>query len=162
MKKYIIWILCISLLFPLLGCQKQPDLAKLVTFYYQALNNSYEAESAAIQSETREGKDLTDLQQIFTSYLQGPASDALTSPFPAGLRLISYEWHLNNLYLTFSDQLGDLNGLDLTIACCCIALTCLEVTEANKVCISAEHALLGGEKTIILSPEEILLLDLVQ
>lgn len=162
MKKTFLCILCIALLLSLIGCQKQPDFEQPVTFYYQTLNNSYEAESAAIQSETREGKDLVDLQQVFTNYLQGPASESLFSPFPAGLRLVSYEWRLNTLYLTFSDQLGDLTGLELTIACCCIALTCLDMTGASKVCISAENALLGGEKTVSFTPEEILLLDLVQ
>ena len=162
MKKIISVFLCILALFCMTGCKKTESYVQPVTFYYFHNDFSYDAHASAIQGEIREGAEMDSLEQTLTLYLQGPESEALSSPFPTGMVLISAVQEADTLLLTFTRQLGNLSGLDLTIACCCIARTCLELTDAVNITIQAQDALIGGERSLTFHADNILLLDQVQ
>ena len=150
-------ILCILLSFS--GCQKEPEYEKPICFYYPMQSPSYDAASSIISAQTREGAGLNVLDDILYLYFQGPEDPALENPFPAGLRLISVRQENNTLYLTVSDEMAELNGLALTIACTCLTITCLDLVDVEYICIQAENSTLSGEKTIIMNRDCLLLLD---
>lgn len=159
MKKIFILILCIALCGCLPACKESVSYVQPVTFYYLSTNLSYDAQCNAIVGEVREGADFQTGFDTLAAFLDGPLGENLTNPFPAGLELVGIELFRDTLYLTFNDEISRLTGLDLTIACCCIAKTCFGLIEADSVSISAENALLDGEKAIVLRQEDILLLD---
>lgn len=162
MKKALLLLLCAGMLLCFFGCNNQETWEKPVRFYYLGTDFSYDAQCTAIQSETREGAEFATLEDTLAAYLKGPNSGNLTSPFPAGLRLISVRQEENTLHVTVTRHLANLSGLNLTIACCCIAKTCMELTDAENITIQAEDALLGSERTITLNAENMILLDNVQ
>ena len=162
MKKVISLILCLFLVGCVYGCKKSITYQQPVTFYYLQRDPSYDSNSKTIQAHILEGKDLKDFQETILTYLQGPEDASLYSPFPANMLLLGYETFEQTLYLTFSDELGTLSGLELTLACCCLALTAMDLTGMDQVNISADRALLDGERSIQLSRDTILLMDLIQ
>lgn len=159
MRKLAALILLSLMLFNLAGCGKEQQYKQPISFYYKTANLSYDAVCSTITPEIREGADLQSTQDILNLYFAGPNSDSMVSPFPADLTLISCQLDEDTLYLIVSDELAALSGIDLTLACCCMTLTCLSVTDADTVCIQAETALLGGQKSITMDTDAFLLLD---
>ena len=162
MRKHIACFLAAFLLLSLCGCQEKSACISPVNFYYQAAEFSYDAAGTAISPEVREGKDHTSLDDALREYLQGPESASLKSPFPGGLQLLAAEIDGVTLHLTLSDQLSQLSGLALTMACSCLALTALELAQAEQVTIQAESKLLDGEKIITMDRDSLALVDSAQ
>lgn len=156
MKRCMIITLCILML---CGCSSAPEYQKPVEFYYLASETSYTCDSSAIVSELREGSDMGTLEETMSAYLAGPSDPELITPFPDGLRLVRIYQDQNTVYITVSQEISDLTNLDLTFACTCIALTCLDITNAVQVCIDAENGLLDGQKNVILDKESLQLTD---
>ena len=158
MKKSIFLMLLILALL-LTGCSHAKPGDDHFAFYYQAQNMKYDPDDSPFQAEYHHQDEFSTLDEALAAYFIGPDSTELIDPFPAGLTLISYRESNGVLYLVLSDQFARLTGKDLTIACCCIAKTCLGMTEAHTVSISAENSLLDGEKNIVLNDKTMNLLD---
>ena len=92
-------------------------------------------------------------------YLAGPDNVELVSPFPNGLRLISHHQEGETLYLLFSEELSQLSNLSLSMACGCITMTCLTLTDATQVTIEANESLLDGHKSITMGQDSLILSD---
>lgn len=159
MKHAISLFLALIMLCTLFGCGKEPTYQEPLSFYYRSTDLSYDAACVSVVSETREGAGLNTTEDILALYFNGPESTSLSNPFPAGLRLVSCNLEEKTLYLTVSKELASLTGMDLTLACSCITLTCLSIVGAEEVCIQAEGAKLGGQTTITMDRDSILLLD---
>lgn len=157
MKKQLIFILCI--LFLLSGCSQAAQYEKPVAFYYCASSYTYESGTAAIAAETREGAGMYSLEEYFRAYLAGPEDKDLVSPFPADLKLISIRQEGNMVFITLSEELAQLKNLSLSMACACITMTCLALTDAEQVTIEAENSLLDGQKSITMDKNSLLLAD---
>lgn len=162
MKKLMILLLAFLLLLPVAGCRKEPVYEEPLTFYYRKAIFDYEADCSAVETEIREGADYESLEETIAIYLAGPVNPELANPFPAELKLLSAQLKDGTLYLTFSDTLAEICGWDLTLCCCCITLTCLELTDASQVCIAAESATLNGEKNITMNRDCLILVDSTQ
>lgn len=159
MRKWIAFILAAALCLGLWGCSKQSQYESPVQFYYCAQELSYTVGSAAIRHETREGAGMGSLEQVLGIYLAGPESEGLRSPFPAGVKLVEVRQEADTLYVTLSAGLARLSGLELVIACGCITMTCLSLTDAETVSIQAENALLNNQQAIVMDADSLLLLD---
>lgn len=157
MKKQLLVLLCVLLL--LSGCSQAAPYEKPVEFYYCADSYSYETGTAAIVSETREGADMHSLEETLRAYLAGPESEELVSPFPAGLKLVAVRQEGNTVFATFSKELAQLTNLSLSMACGCITMTCLGLTDAEQVTIEVEDSLLNGQKSITMDRNSLLLTD---
>lgn len=145
-------ILLLCTLF-LSGCGD--TLKEPVTFYY--LNSNYEEEMASvIGTEQREASGhRDDLMYLMALYLMGPATEELQSPLPQGTTIRSAEQHGPNITICLSDLSGDLTDARFTLAYTCLALTCLDLTDATKVTINS------GDHSITLDLEDLLLQDLI-
>ena len=157
MKKLTIAIVCLLIL--LSGCSQNPEYEKPVHFYYRVSTDRFDSNSKSILSETREGSQWNTLEDIMRAYLAGPVEETMVSPFPPNLRLVHIGQDGTTVFVTLSDEFATLTNLDLTIACGCITLTCLDLTGAQQVTIESENALLGGQKSITMDRNSLLLTD---
>lgn len=158
-NKLVVLLLTVIVLIGCGGCRRTEQFEVPLSFYYLSTQLNYGADCAVITPQIREGKGFSSPEAILQLYFAGPLGEDFKTPFPAGLHLVATGQEADTLYLTVSDELSQLSGLDLTLACCCITLTCLEITDAETVCIQAETATLGGEKTITMNRDCLLLLD---
>ena len=151
-------VVCITL--GLTACAQAPSAAPSVVFYYCAATPSYDTIATVTATESRANIPVdASLEDILRIYIMGPEAEDLRSPFPAGLQLIRAYQEEGTVFVTLSEEMADLTNLDLTIACGCITLTCLELTDAQHVTIEAENALLGGQKSITMDQNSLLLKD---
>lgn len=162
MKRSFCCLLCCACLLLCIGCGKNSaDSETGTAFFYPQAQLSYQPGSAAIGSELRSLENHGTWAQVLNIYFAGPQSEHLSSPFPAGLETRKTTIENGTLYITVSAHLAQLTGLELTMACSCLTLTCLELTGADTVVISAEDSLLDGQKTITMDKNTLLLLDSV-
>lgn len=161
MKQYFVLFLACFMMLVFTGCHTNTPVEEGPAFYYCAADLNYDMQSKAILSEHRTDAQNGSLEETLTLYLAGPQSETLRSPFPAGLTLVQAHRGYTDLSITLSDELAALSGLELTIVCCCLTLTGMELTGAEQVVISAENALLNGQKSITMDRNSLLLLDTV-
>lgn len=165
MKRLICLLLVLILLLPLSGCTKQEHEFQVpVNFFYLSAAFVHEGKSrvfdCVIDFEEREALGhIEDLEYLFNEYFKGPESTELISPFPKDLTVAELRIVGDIMFLEVSDSLGQLTGMDLTIACTCITKTAVALANVKKVQISATDTLLDSSKTIFMDADALLLLD---
>ena len=82
----------------------------------------------------------------------GPTSEELRSPLPSGTRIHS-EIQDDQILLTLSDDALTLSDLDYSLACACLTLTCLDITDADSVTVSC------GDRVRTMTQESLTLYD---
>lgn len=140
MKKVLLSILVLALLVPLFGCSPG-GTEEPVQFYY--LRNSdaflYGSADGVVTFEERESSGhVGDVKYLLTLYLQGPLDETLESPFPDGCRLVELSRSGSEMTVTLNSYFVTLKGMDLTLACVCLARTCLSLVNVQTVHIQAE------------------------
>lgn len=161
MKKLIAIVISLLLLPGICGCQKQEQQPEGIAFYYCVTELSFGIQDKAIEAEYRQGITKDHWANVLDLYLRGPETAGLRSPFPAGLKTVATSMEQNTAYITVTEELASLSGLELTLACASLAMTCLELTGAETIVISADGALLDGQKSITIDANTLLLLDTV-
>ena len=161
MKRFLILLLCLSLLLPIFGCSQQEKAPeKPVNYYYRRASIDYKNESGVIGAEQRESLGHEgQVRYLLSEYLKGPKSSEFSQIFPADLTILSIHYADTRAKITFSFQLAQLTGIDLTIACACITMTVIELTGAESVQIFAAGALLDEYQSITMDKNCLLLLD---
>lgn len=157
--RYLALLLAVLLL-P--GCRETPpDMASPVRFYYKAVQDEYSAAQSALGYETVDavGHE-ADYAWILTRYFSGPQSGDLIAPFQRSTELLSAELNGTQMQILVTESLAELSGMDLTLACACITLTCLELPGVESVSISAQGSQLAGQQALTMSREDLLLEDL--
>lgn len=124
--------------------------------YYSALSDpdgksAVEGEPHTLPAERETVPGLMEL------LLARPGSDGLTSPFPAGLRLRSWELEEGQLHLDLSEEYDRLSGVDLTLADACLILTFSQVEGVESVYVTVEGHELPYRSIQQLSAGDILL-----
>ncbi len=130
-----------------------------VRFYYPRAEYRYDGADGVIHYETREGSALPQLSDLLTAYLAGPDDPLLVSPFPEDVRLVNLTLDGSDLYLVLSDEFAQLTRHALSVACACITRTCLERSDVQTVHICAETLTLDGSSSVIMTAQDMLLLD---
>lgn len=159
MKRFVCLILVIAVLVAIPACAsdrpEQPG-----NFYYRRPEIGFSGTDGVIAAEERELADIHgDLEAMLLAYFAGPESGDLESPFPRDTALIGWDLHNSRLTVDLSEDFSQLSGVDLTIACACIAKTFLELTDASSVAIRADGALLNGSDSIVISENSLSLAD---
>ena len=163
MRKCMILLMLLSLL--LCGCQfggRKADAP--VTFYYpwadlEAMMKQ-NPQCTVVGSEEHDISGNRDsLPYVLSLYFLGPQDTALTSPFPGNTSLLSIKNEDNQLTLNLSPSFAQLKGIDMTIACTCLAKTCFDLTGADSVLIQSATADPQTEVNITITRENLLLSD---
>lgn len=150
MKRILSLFLAILILFGLTGCKKETK----IDFYYPRVEIQYGSSDGVIAAESREiSGENQSLEYLLKLYLEGPVSQDLRNPFPAGTALGSVTLDNNLLTLTLSESFSKLESMDYTIACACLATTGFALTDADTITI------LSGNTSITLTPKIVSLMD---
>ena len=161
MKKFISILLIVAFCLSISGCQQKTEPIKSpVTFYYSRAEFDHGNQDSVILGETRESAGLkSDLIKLLNEYLAGPLSDQLTSPSPGGTRVKNI-WIENDVaILSVTDQMSLARGIQLTLACACLAKTFMEISGIETVKIQAQTVKLSATGYILIDKDNILLLD---
>ena len=164
MKKLCILLCCVLLLQMLCACNgKNEELKAPVNFYFRNKEITYDSPTAVIYPEVREGAGFHEnLTAMLRSYFVGPNSETLERFIPADVYMVSCEHDADEVAIVMSSQFSELTGMDLTAACSALLLTVHDFTGAQTLRISAKDAQLDGKDEIVISIEDIVLIDTVQ
>ena len=161
MKQWISLLLIAVFLLAATGCVRQTTPPELpVTFYYLAADTVYDGESTVLHKEIRDAAEYeSDLVGLMDLYLKGPVSETFRSPFPRGVTVTRYAATANMINLELSSEFAQLSGINLTLACACLANTLFDLTELERVQILVTDAQLDGQTSITLDRDDILYWD---
>ena len=154
MKRLLCFVLTVSVLLSTLsGCGQK--LNEPVTFYYQ-ITNYQENMVSPIAGEEREVTGYRDnLKYLLTFYLMGPISQELSSPLPRGTQLYSIGQDSAELIIELSDTASTLNDSRFSLACACLSMTCMGLTNAERVTI------VSGSRSLTFASDNLLLRDTI-
>lgn len=155
MKK-IVAVLLVMLL--LAGC-KGRDEAPQIAFYYPRASYGQYSEDSVIASEIRENAGASAAIEMLNLYLQGPLDPLLTNPFPEGICVLSIYVMEDTVNITVSDELAQLNGVSLVLACTALGKTATVMTKTESAIIRCETAKLNGLDSFTVTDGNILFLD---
>ena len=159
MKKIISCILILALSASLTACGTE-ELQSPGLFYYYRSEPAFSGSDGVVAPEQVELQGIEgDLTALIARYCQGPQSRELENPLPRGCAAPKYTLEENTLKLHFSEEFAALTGVELTVAAACLARTFLPLTGAEKLILTAEGALLGGETAMTLSLSDLGLRD---
>ena len=144
MMKRTIALILIILLFT--GCTfTRTGMNEPVTFYYQRIHSDSDSyddffSDGIIGHEIREASGHREnLNYLLTVYLRGPLDSELSSPFPAGTRILTTHQEDNLMMLQLNPVLAEKSDLHVTIACACLAKTCMELADVDTVQIESRN-----------------------
>lgn len=130
MKRFFCVLL--FLIFLLSGCGKEDD----VIFYYRPTDYLAGTPESVLSGERRNVKGYTDdLNFLISLYLSGPLDPDLMSPFPNGTKLLSTELEPSQLTIQLHDLPQNLSDSEFSLACACLSMTCMELTDVQSVTI---------------------------
>ena len=163
MKRIIVILVLICLCLPTMGCREEAPIQSPVIFYYRRAEFDHGSEESVILREVRESQGIDhQIPRLLEEYLKGPVSEDLADTFPTDTKLIDFRIEAATAFVTVSDELAQLSGIELTVACACLAKTVMELTGMESVQIQAQTAMLGNDQIIIMDSSRILLLDSTQ
>lgn len=155
MKRLIAFATILSLVLSLWGCSfGRKNSEDHVTFYYCRAEYAYGTENGVIAAEDRDVTGhIGDLSYLLPLYMVGPLDEELIAPFPARTQLVSVELQKDKLLVELSDTARALADSQFTLACACLTMTCMELTNATEVVITS------GERSVTMNLESLLLFD---
>ena len=134
MKRSILFLLILCLLFSLLGCRSEQENSAY--FYYLRSTESirYGQPDALVAPVKREISDQNaELEYILQLYLDGTTDENYRNPFPQGTYMLSTLWHEDTLVLVLSREFSTLEGIRLTLAGACLTATCSRLAGAQQI-----------------------------
>lgn len=153
MKRMICVLLILCALIPLSGCGSENETAR---FHYRRVRFEYgtAAQDSVIASENRNiTGHRNEISYLISLYLAGPLDESLSSPFPQDIRLYRAYQTDSTLFIELSDVGEDFGSAQFSLACACLSLTCMELTDAEEVNI------LSGERSVTLQRDSLILYD---
>ena len=162
MKRNFCLLLCAVILFCTAACQEEaPKFESPVTFYYRTAVINDEIAASVIGPVTAEGAGLLeDPYALLNEYLKGTSQEGYLTTFPASTKLLTLEVTEETAYLLLNGSITRLTGVDLTIACACITLTTMELTDAKTVHIRSSSGAMDGNEEIIMDRQTLVQQDL--
>ena len=155
MRKYLALLLVLAMTLSLAACASP----SAVTYYYVRNEDEYlyGVADGVMVGESREAAGhVDDLRYLLILYFHGPVSDYLRSPFPSGTTLEAVVREDDALIIQLSSIVSVMEGMDLTLACACLARTCFGLTDVQTVTIFADGF---GAVSMTLERDSLLLVD---
>ena len=152
-------VLCVlaAALILLTGCSSSVQERGRLTFYYLQKDYLHSSGESVLSGEKR--SVVGTMEAILQSYLQGPHSNALISPFPEGIQLEELKLENRCLYIDLGKSLASLTEIRLTLACSALANTCFSLWDIDQVEIRAGGSLLGDQDSITITKDSVLFTD---
>lgn len=150
MKRVFTCLLAFCLLLSFAGCSADPSGGEFISFYYPRAEITYGSSDGVIGSENRQPTEQAAAEEILQQYLAGPESESFLSPFPEGCKIVTIAMEESGIILTLTDEFAELTGMELSVACSCLALTASALTGLDSVTIRTESALLDGRTEVTL------------
>ncbi len=139
------WIALMLVLLCLTGCMSvlspsDESVGEYGLWYTVEEDKEGADHSDVVAFEPRSWQSLPSAQILLDNLLAGPQSTTLTSPFPAGVRVLDVDLDTGTetLYINLSEQYGSLSGFDLTVADYCIVMTMCQISGVNSVRVLVE------------------------
>lgn len=156
MRRIITFILLLSWIPSLCGCGLfRNDDAESVSFYYMRSEFQYNTEENIIVAESRKvSGHIKDVNYVLSLYLMGPLDEALLSPFLPGTRLYHASQGEDGVISIILSSQDNLTDSYFSLACACMALTCMNHFETDAVSISS------GQRSIVMTRDSLLLQDI--
>ena len=152
MKKRIFCLILTASLF-LSGCGFFGERIKHPVIFYYLCGSYQEDLCCVVVSEEREASGhMGDLPYLLALYLMGPTNDEYTMPLPPGTRIIVQNKD-GHILLELSALPDTFSDVDFSLACACLTLTCLEISDAEDVTIRS------GDRETVMSRDTLTLLD---
>lgn len=154
MKRMLSFFLIALLL--LSGCGTSAErVREPVTFYYmrenpETLRNGEDLFVGEIREAAGHRHDLSYLMAL---YLIGPTAENLCSPIPRGIKITEVKEMDGTVQISLSDTGKAMTDIEYTLACTCLSMTCLELTDAESVTITS------GERSITMDRSSLVLVD---
>ena len=150
MRKTICLLLCAALFAAATaGCAADMDEREYVNpidFYYCEPENAHGGETGALAYETVElGSEEVSVEHILELYFAGPATDALTAPFPSGLRCEQLWLEDGILTLQLSGEYAALSGVWLSLTNACLTETLLQLPFVSGVRFEGSGKMLSDQ-----------------
>lgn len=140
MRKRLLFSLALCLLVAgLCGCARRSGGGRTGDYqiYYSALSNQNAPLAVGCETWTPEaGAQI--IPGLLEVLLAGPTDPELASPFPSGTQLLGWTLEEGCLRLNLSEQYGDLTGINLTVADCCLSLTLCQAEGVESVYVTVE------------------------
>ena len=164
MKKLSLLICCALLVQLFCSCAtKKEDFVEPINFYYCNSNIAYNSTTGVIQAEVRESAGFHgNLLAFLRAYLQGPANSELKRFIPPDVSIVSCQIEADRVNLVLSSQFSNLSGIELTTACSALLMTIHDYTGVQTLQISAKDAHLDDKNEIILTIDDVVLIDTVE
>ena len=152
MKRFFCVLLCLTLALSLWGCvRERPDESN---FFYCRTKMRYDGESGVPVCEKRDTMGHEgNLQHLIPLYLMGPLGEGLESPFPEGTHLEKVKQAAGTVYVELSGIDEGFSDSRFTLACACLTLTCLDLTDAVAVSVT------DGTRTLTMDRASLILRD---
>ena len=157
MKRMICFLLVGILMITLCACSQETKDSQIL-FYYPRAEYKHGTPDGVITPEIHEiSGHNDDLRYLLALYLQGPSDPELRLPFPGGTTLVDMVQDEQQVTITLSSTAALLEGIDLTIACACLAQTSFAVCDVPQVRIQSQASTSGRLIDITFTRDNILL-----
>lgn len=154
MKKRAVAALLAALLTLAACVQEEPEEGGVRVWF--PTDQKRDTRAQAVSNQAFDPDRTATVDALMAALLEGPAEDGLSDPFPAGTRLLGWELDGDLLLLDLSAPYGELTGVGLTLADCCITLTLCQLEGVDRVCITVDGAEVAGRERQILTPEDMI------
>ena len=109
-----------------------------VSLFYEYRDAELVQDLESIIGQEQRTVSVLSLWDFLDQYLQGPESEEMISPFPAGTRILEIQYTNSIPTITMSGEFFSLMGVDLSIACCCLAKTVCDFTGRDSMILLDE------------------------
>lgn len=153
MRRMAAFLLLISIV--LSGCAiSQASSQSSATFYYLRREYLYGNEGSVIAPEAKgTSGSRRDIQYLMALYAMGPTAEEYVMPYPAETRITCSQSENGDVILSLSDAAAGLSDSEFTLASTCLAMTCFESADCDRVTVQL------GERSITITPGSIVLRD---
>ncbi len=149
MKKCTAIFLLVCLL--LTGCADK--IKEPVTFYYIRADYPEDMQNVIVSEQRESSGHREDLSYLMALYFMGPAADDLVSPIPKGVSLLHVSQEAGHITLELSATEKSMSDSEFSLACACLSLTCMDMTQADSVTVNS------GSRSVTMTADTLVLQD---
>lgn len=150
--------LCLAALLLLSACAEAEDPAALRLWFPTASGSSRPVAQAVGWEAFDSGADSgpVDMDALLAALLDGPTDDGLENPFPPDTQVLGWALDDGLLRLDLSAPYGELSGIGLTLADCCLTLTLCQVEGVERVRVTIDGGPVAARERQVFTPEDVI------